>query len=91
MIRFNKDMRVGIAANEVHIPRRYDYLAHRYPHVTWRQANDFWVYSVATIKTTYKVEYLIDIPFGKGYVEAAEEFERMLKKANHLAERLRGS
>lgn len=86
MARFNKDMRARIAAKEMHVPGRYEWLAHRYPHVTWRQANIFWSHAVTTIKTIYKVKCLIDIPFGKGYVEAAHEFEEMLKKANHIAE-----
>lgn len=85
-MKFDKDMKAGIVATEMHIPRRYEYLAHKYPEVSWKQANILWTHAVTTIKTIYKVEYLIDLPFGKGYVEAAYEFEEKLKKANHLAE-----
>jgi hypothetical protein len=85
-MKFDKDMRAGIAANEIYIPKKYAHLAHEYPNITWAQANEFWKSAVKNIKTVYKVDYLIDIPFGKGYVEAFAEFKRMLEKANRQAE-----
>ena len=85
-MKFDKDMRAGIAANETHIPRKYAYLAREYPEVTWKQANIIWRNSVENVKAIYKAKYLIDIPFGQGYVEAFGEFKRMLEKANRQAE-----
>ena len=85
-MKFDKDMRAGIAANEMYIPRKYIYLAREYPEVAWEQANIIWKNSVENVKAIYKAKYLIDIPFGQGYVEAFAEFKRMLEKANHQAE-----
>ena len=79
-------MKASIAANEIHIPRKYAYLAREYPEVTWKQANIIWKNSVENVKAIYKAKCLIDIPFGQGYVEAFGEFKRMLEKANHQAE-----
>lgn len=88
MTRFEKDIKTDIAAHETSIPIRYHHLAYVYPYVSWRQANKFWMYAVAIVKMTYKVGCLNEIPFGKGYEEAGHELERMLKKANRLAEEL---
>lgn len=54
------------------------YTSHYYPEIPIGVAQDMYAVSVEMVLTKYDVECILDLPFGKGLVEARAIYENML-------------
>ena len=79
---FTTEYRNYMLTHQFDIPRRKQYIAHRYGNIlTYNQIANLYETSVSDILNIYNVECIIDIPFVKGLVEAAYRWEEKLGEA----------
>ena len=80
----NKDeeYRNYMLIHQFDIPRRIQHIARRYGDIlTYNQIAKLYETSVSDILNIYNVECIIDLPFGKGLIEAAYRWEEKLGEA----------
>lgn len=77
----NEDFRERMLRRQYDIPHRLNYLAEKYPGVTWKDAQQIYRKIVSDILEEHKVECITDmgLSYGRGFLLAERMFEDALK------------
>ena len=77
----NEECRNYTLEAQFSIPRKLNYLADKYPTITWSEAKELYKTSVEELLKEFEVECILDIGgYGKGFVMASALFESKLQR-----------
>ena len=77
----DEEYRNHVLEAQFSIPRKLNYLADKYPTITWSEAKELYKTSVEELLKEFDVECILDIGgYGKGFVMASALFESKLQR-----------
>ena len=81
-LRNDERCRAIVKERQFDIPKRLHYRLRSFSNVPWVVATDLYANAVKMVLLMYNAEILIDIPFGRGYLQSAELFFEAIEIAN---------
>ena len=89
MFNENKEYRELMLINQFRLPRSLEYIAERFGNeLTYNQIIDLYKLAVKEVLIFYKIDCIIDLPWGEGYVVAKNLWKEKLITAIKIKEEL---